>query len=234
LNWLLGLIAIAASEHLAHGFLSNDATWELALGAKYLSLAVVLQLLLAETKQRPLLFRSFIALFCIGAWVDFSGHVVWQVARFDSSVPILVCFSMWFIHTAKRSYSVQSDPLNNKNVFILFHRPKSTWGVIKALVGLPTDSVSVYANGQAWSFRRNTGDFALYSMGHSVLSANIAVDTGQALTPEIEEMLDDLVGEPRFPGTKCVWTIRHVLARLNLKPRWREYLPGLYAMRVLK
>jgi hypothetical protein len=234
LIWLVSLIAIAASEHLAHGFISNDATWELALGAKYLSLAVVLQLLLSETKQRPLLFRSIVALFCIGAWVDFAGHSLWHVSRIDSSTPIIVGFSLWLIHTMKRSYSTKSDPANSKNIFILFHRPKSTWGVIKALVGFPADSVAIYANGQAWSFRRKTGVYALYPADLS--ADNIAIDTGVALSADLEEMLDDLIGQPRFPGTKCVWVIRHVLRRIGgtFAPRWCDYLPSIYAAKLLR
>jgi hypothetical protein len=236
LNWLLVLIAISASEHLAHGFISNDVTWELALGAKYLSLAVVLQLLLAETKHRPLLFRSIVALFCVGAWVDFGGHIVWRFSKVDSSIPIMVGFSLWLVNTAKRSYSAKSDSVNPENIYILFHRPKTAWGVIKALVGFSADSVSVYAKGQAWSFRRNSGTFSLYSAGSAVLSANIAVDTGKALSPDVEEALDNLVGQPRFPCTKCVWAIRHVLRKLGGKfaPRWCDYIPGIYAMRIIK
>lgn len=234
MNWLIVLVAISAGEHLAHGFISNDATWELALGAKYLSLAVVLQLLLTETKRRPLLYRSIVALFCIGAWVDFAGHSLWYVSRIDSSIPIMVGFSLWLIHTMKRSYYTKSDPGNSTNIFILFHRPKSTWGVIKALAGFPSDSVSVYANGQAWSFRRKYGVFALYSarLSHD----NIAVDTGAALSKDIEEMLDGLIGQPRFPGTKCVWAIRHVLRKLGGKfaPRWCDYIPGIYAAKLFR
>lgn len=176
------------------------------------------------------------ALFCIGAWVDFAGHSLWHVSRIDSSIPIMVSFSLWLIHTAKRSYSAQSDPINFKNIFILLHKPKSTWGVIKALVGLPADSVAIQANGQIWSFRRKSGIFALYSADISADHANIAVDTGVELSAELEEMLDDLIGQPRFPGTKCVWAIRHVLRKIGgrFAPRWCDYIPGIYAAKLLR
>ena len=234
--WLLFLVAIVAGEHIANPFLDTPEQWELALGAKYLSMAVILQLLLAEIKQRPLLFRSIVALFCIATWVDFIGHALWQVWSFDSSVPVLVGFSVWLIYEIKRNYSAQSDPIIDHHVYILIHRPTSTWGVIKSLVGFPADSISIYADGQAWSFKRKSGTFSLYSAGPLLLSKNIAVDTGQLLTPELEEMLDDLVGQSRFPGTKCVYAIRHVLRKLGgeFSPRFFDYIPGIYAMRIFR
>lgn len=235
--WIIAIVYVVCIEQILNPFLSETDIWELALMGKYMTMAFVFQALLAETKDKALLYRSVVALFCIASWVDLVGQVAWQVWDFDSSLPIFVIFSLWFIHTAKRSYSVQGDPINNKNVFILFHRPQSkTWGVIKALVGLPANSVSVYAKGQAWSFRRNSGTFSLYSAGPAILSANIAVDTGVALSADLEEMLDNIVGKQRFPGTKCVWAIRHVLRKIGGKfaPRWCDYIPGIYAAKLLR
>jgi len=234
--WLIIIAAIVAGENIVSPWLSTADQWELALGAKYLSIAVVFQLLLVETKTRGLLFRSLVALFCIGAWVEFVFHLAWQFVGFNSATPIMIGFSVWLIATAKRSYTLESYPLIPGHVYILIHRPIGTWAVIKSLVGFPADSISVYANGQAWSFRRNSGMFALYSAGPAVLSVNIAVDTGKPLTPEMEKMLDDLVGQPRFPGTKCVWAIRHVLRKIGGKfaPRWCDYIPGIFAAKLLR
>ena len=221
---------------MVHPFISTAAAWELALGAKYLSLAAALQLALSLAKNKGLLFRSVLALFCIGAWVDTVGHALWQVWSFDSSVPILVGFSIWLIYEIKRNYSAQSDQIIDHHVYILVHRPTSTWGVIKSLVGFPADSISIYADGQAWSFKRNSGTFSLYSAGPLLLSKNIAVDTGKLLTQELEEMLDNLIGQSRFPGTKCVYAIRHVLRKLGgeFSPRLFDYIPGIYAMRLFR
>ena len=148
----------------------------------------------------------------------------------------MVGFSVWLIHAARRGYDVKSDPMIPGRIYILIHKPKNTWAVIKALIGFPSDSVSVYAKGQAWSFRRNSGTFSLYSAGPAILSANIAVDTGVVLSPDIEEMLDNIVGKQRFPGTKCVWEIRHVLRKIGGKfaPRWCDYIPGVYAAKLLR
>ena len=234
--WLVLLCVIAAAEHIAHPFLTVDQMWDVALDAKYLSIACVLQALLAGSRHKDLLYRSVVALFCIGAWVDSFGRIVWDFFKFDSSLPIMVGFSAWLLHAASRGYEVQGDHVAPGNIYILIHKPKTTRGVIKALVGLPGDSVSVYANGQAWSFRRTSGTFSRYYAGHAIVSANIAVDTGVELSAAIEEMLDGLIGQPRFPGTKCVWAIRHVLRKIGGKfaPRWCDYIPGIYAVKLLR
>lgn len=245
--WLLALIAITAGEYIIVGMLPpgidqattearNRATWEIALGAKYLSMAVVLTMLLGEVGKRPLLYRSLIALFCIGAWVDFVGHSAWSVYALDSTIPIMVGWSLWLICTLRRQYSAQGDTVHWDYIFILIHKPKSTWGVIKSLVGFPADSIFLCANGQAWSFRRKSGVFSLYLCGPKIANDHIAINTGKRLTTDIEEMLDDLVGTSRFPGTKCIWSIRHVLRKIGGKfaPRWCDYIPGIYAAKLLR
>ena len=234
--WLIFICVIAAAEHIAHPFLTVDQVWNVALDAKYLSLACVLQALLAQSRQKDVVYRSVVALFCIGAWVDSFGRIMWRFLEFDASIPVMVGFSLWLISTAKRGYWVQGDHVSTGNIYILIHRPKTTWAVIKALIGFPADSISSYANGQAWSFRRNSGMFSRYSAGPAILSANIAVDTGVELSADLEEILDNLVGQSRFPGTKCVWTIRHVLRKIGGKfaPRWCDYIPGIYAAKLLR
>lgn len=234
--WLIFIATIVAGENFANPFLQTSAQWELALAAKYLSLAVVFQALLAETKHRPLLFRSLVALFCIGAWADFVFHVVWQFAGFNSSVPIMVGFSAWLICTLRRNYGCGGDVVRRGNVFIMLLRPSSVFDVCKGLVGFPVASVCLYANGTVWSYRGKTGTFDLYPIDDRWLQKHIAIDTGVHCSDQITEMLDDLVGKGRWPGTKCIWSIRHVLVRLGktYKPRLCDYLPGIYAMRIIK
>lgn len=234
--WFIALVAIATTEHIASPFLDGPGKWELALCAKYLSLAVVLSALMGEIRQRALLYQSIVALFCIGAWVDFVGHVAWGVWAFDSTPPVLFGWSIWLIYTLRRQYSAQGDPIHWDYIFVMLHKPKSIWGVIKSLIGFPADSVFLCANGQAWSFRRKSGSFALYAAGPKITGEHIAINTGQRLTPQIEELLDDLVGQGRWPGTKCIWAIRHVLRKIGGKfaPRWCDYIPGIYAAKLLR
>ena len=233
---LFALIAIATAEHIISPLLDGPGKWEFALSAKYLSLAVVLLMLLAETGQRPLPYRSVVALFCIGAWVDTAAHVVWQFAEIDSTMPVLVLWTGWFIHTARRAYNFLGDPLTGGNVFIMLLRPSSVFAVCKALVGFPVASVCLYANGTVWGYRSKSGTFDLYPVDDRWLQKHIAINTGVYCSDHLMEMLDDLVGQRRWPGTKCIWSIRHVLARLGktYKPRLCDYLPGIYAMRIIK
>ena len=214
----------------------NAATWEIALGAKYLSMAIVFTILLQESRAKSLLFRSIVALFCIASWVDAVGHAAWRFVAFDSSVFILGGWTGWFIHTARRMYDYQGDPVKGSNVFLMLLRPTTVFSVCKALVGFPCASVCLYANGTVWSFRAKTGTFDLYPVDARWLARHIAINTGIRCSDEITEMLDDLAGQRRWPGTKCIWSIRHVLSRLGktYKPRLFDYLPGIYAMRIIK
>lgn len=234
--WLALIISIWVGEQCAHPFLDIPESWELALGAKYLSLAAALQLVMIEPPNKGILFRSVAAIFCIGAWVDFVGHVAWQVYAFDSTLPIVIIWTAWFIHTARRAYDYPGDQVKGGTVFLMLLRPTSVFAVFKALVGFPVSSVCLYANGTVWSYRAKTGAFDLYPVDARWLSRHIAINTGVHCSDKLTEMLDDLVGQRRWPGTKCIWSIRHVLARLGktYKPRLFDYLPGIYAMRIIK
>lgn len=232
--WLTLIITVWAIEQVAQPFLSPAETWEFALGAKYLSLAAGLQLALSLAGPERLLFRSILALFCIGAWVDVLGHTAWQVYAFDSTLPVLLIWTAWFIPTLKKPYSFQSTPVRSGNVYIMLLRPRSTWAVCKSLIGFPVASVCLYANGSVWSFRAFTGTFDLYPANERWLRGHIAIDTGYTYTEEIQGVLDNLVGQRRGPGIKCVWVIRKVLKKLGYALRWCDYIPGIFAQRLLK
>ena len=233
---MLALIAITAIEHIAQGFITDAGTWYLALGAKYLSLALALNCLLFEIKAKGILYRSVVSLACIWTWVDFAGFCLWRLSSIDMSVWIMVCWSAWLVWTVKREYDCRGDIVIGSNVFVMLLRPTSVFTVCKALVGFPVSSVCLYANGTVWSYRAKTGTFDLYPVDDRWLQKHIAINTGVHCSDQITEMLDDLVGQRRWPGTKCIWSIRHVLARLGktYKPRLCDYLPGIYAMRIIK
>lgn len=234
--WMLLLLNIPIYEYALHPLLSKEQTWELALTAKYLSVAVITQALMFAEKDKPLLYRSLIAVFCITAWVDFAGQLVWDVFTFDSALPVFLLFLIWLVYTARRAYIVQGDMVLGDTVFIMLLRPTTVFAVCKALVGFPCASVCLYTNGTVWSFRAKTSTFDRYRVDERWLSKHIAINTGTNCSEQIIEMLADLVGERRWPGTKCVWAIRHVLARIGktYKPRLFDYLPGIYAMRIIK
>ena len=233
--WMLALLNIVAWEHVLNPLLP-DHQWGIALDAKYLSLSLALTALLVATKGAELSYRSLVALFCIGAWIDTAGQLAWRWLDFDSTLPILVIWTAWFIHTARRAYDYSGDPVKGGNVFLMLLRPTTVFAVCKALVGFPVASVCLYANGTVWSFRGKTGTFDLYSVDDRWLQRHIAINTGVYCSDQITEMLDAVIGQRRWPGTKCVWAIRHVLARLGktYKPRLFDYLPGIYAMRIIK
>ena len=137
MKWLLALIAITTAEHIANPFVSDYATWEIALGAKYFTMAIVFTLLLQNCGGKALLYRSIVAVFCIASWVDAIGHISWQVAAFDSSMPILALSTGWFIYTARRTYDYCGDPVKGGNVYLMLLRPTTVFAVCKALVAFP-------------------------------------------------------------------------------------------------
>ncbi len=233
--WALAVLNIAIYEHVVHPFLSKSATWDLALDAKYLAVACVLQALLGEIRDRPLAHRSVIALLCIGSWVDLIGQLVWRVYQLDSSMPVFLIFSVWFMLTARRAYDVRGDVVLGDNVFIMLLRPATNWAVCKALFGFPTASVCVYASGNIWSFRAKTGTFDVYPVTDVWLRRHIAINTGVLCADHIQNKLDRLCGSPRWPGTKCVWILRRFLTSLGpeFSPRWFDYIPGFYALKLL-
>lgn len=233
--WALAVLNIAIYEHVVHNFLTKSATWYLALDAKYLAVACVLQALLSEIRNKPLAYRSVIALLCIGSWVDLAGQLMWHVCRFDSSVPVFLIFSLWFVLTARRAYEVRGDIVLGDNVFIMLLRPVTNWDVCKALFGFPTASVCVYARGCIWSFRAKTGTYDVYPVTDAWLRRHIALNTGVLCTDDLQYQLDRLCGTSRWPGVKCVWVLRKFLKNLGAEyaPRWFDYVPGFYALKLL-
>ncbi len=138
---IFALIAITAAEHIAQGFITDAETWYLALGAKYLSLALATNCLLLETRTKDLLYRSVAALACLWTWIDFAEHCVWQLYGVNSSLVILIIWSSWLIYSMKREYEHQGDKVSGENVFLMLLRPTSVFSVCKALVGFPVASV---------------------------------------------------------------------------------------------
>lgn len=139
---ILSLLVITAAEHIAHGFITDAETWYLALGAKYMSLALALNCLLFEIRAKSILFRSVVSLSCVWAWIDFVGHCLWQFSGVDCSLAILVLWSSWLIFSVKREYALQGDVALGDNVFVMLLRPSSVLAACKALVGFPCASVA--------------------------------------------------------------------------------------------
>lgn len=233
--WLFLMMLIVVVEYALQPFVSSAGEWHIALLAKTLFVALAFQLLLKETKNKAISFRSLIALFCIFSWVDLVGQLVWEVCAIDLAIPTMLIFSVWFILAAKREYCAAGDIVLGDEVFVMFLRPTTNIETCKALIGFPSSSVCIYANGNIWSFREKTGRFDTYQVNDGWLKKHIAINTKVKCSEQIICQLDRLCGVSRFPGVKCVWTIREILASLGDKftPRWYEYIPGLYAMRII-
>lgn len=235
MKWLVLILAVTVVEYTAAPLVSE---WDLAVFCGALRIALAVQCILGEIKQKPLMFRSVVAVFCVTAWLDVADYALWWWSgrEIDIALPLLVGFTCWLIVAVKREYEYQGDEIKPGPVYLLFLRPRTNWELLKSFLGLPVSSVCLYANGEAWAFRGKSGRFERLPAAAWWLQKHIAIDTGQQMGAVIETALAGIVGERRFPWVKCVWSIRRVLAHLgdNFKPRFFDYLPGIYAMRIIK
>lgn len=233
MKWLFLIVAVTVAEYAAAPLVSE---WDLSLLCGALRVALAVQCLLGEIKQQPLMFRSVVAVFCISAWLDAADYALWWWSGrgIDLGLPLFIGFTCWLIVAVKRRYEYQGDEIKHGKVYLLFLRPRTNWELLKSFLGVPISSLCLYTNGEAWAFRAKSGMFERKPAASWWLQSHIAIDTGKQMSVVVETALVGIVGERRFPWVKCVWSIRKVLAFLGLKPRWYEYLPGIYAMRLFR
>jgi len=231
-------ISIFALEWLCKPYLNDSMQWIVLLGSKDLLLALVVSALLIELKT-TLLNRSVLALFALTAWTDFLIYASYQTFNTDLYLeyPAALLFFVWLAYAIKRIYPVAINSVNANRVAILVLRPQGAWDVFKALLGTPAASICIVADGYVWSFRNHSGKFEKSIYDEHWSDTHIVVDTGIKFNKKIEAELLSIVGTKRFPYCKCVYSIRNVLNILGGKYKiksWFDYIPSVYAMRVLK
>lgn len=228
------VIAATAMSYWSNAFELFDQ-YDSFVIIKYLILTLCFQGWLIDCR-RGIMYRSMIAVMCIACWLDLIGYIVSIEfgCTFQTAYPLSILMFLWILYIIRRRYSTPSKPLSKDNVSVLILKPRTVFEVIKSLIGFPASSICITANGDVWAFRRKSETFEKFKATPGFLSLHIFFDTGMPFTARINNELSKLVGKKRFPPIKCVWMIRNVLSDLNIKPRWYEYIPAIYALRLIK
>ena len=216
---------------------AERSTYHDALMYAYILISVLLAALLDRSRGTSLLYRTLLAASFVDSLVDIAVLTGFLQGWGDTSSAETILFLIAMVYLIGRDYDVPGGAHNPNKVCIMLLRPRSTFEVIKAFVGLPVSSVCIAANGQVWAFRHKTGRFERMPYNRAWGYSHITIDTGIMPTEKIIAALDASVGSSCGIGCKCVWTIRHVLALLggewNIRTRF-DYIPGVYAARIIR
>lgn len=235
MKWLAAILIVTVAEWSAVP--AVEISWQVALGAKYLTVAILIQALWSVSSNESLLFRTVVAFFCVAFWVDLLAYLVWisSGSTINASLAIFIIFSLCMIYLLLREYDIKSDKINPANMTILLLRPRTEVEFIKSFFGAPVASVCLIADGNVWAYRKCSGVFEKNKYSAAVLKNHIAVDTGVKCTEAILGELENIVGTNRLPCCKCVYSIRAVLNMLGdrFSVKTFDLIPGVYALKIL-
>lgn len=142
----------------------------------------------------------------------------------------------WTIHRPSVYY--KSDKINEEDIFIVFYKPKGFNEIIKAVIGLPFTSVSLYAGGKWLRFRHNEKGLQLLSI-RPMGKRYFIVNTHEKCSTLFRSMMRDAKGIPARHWTslylrcRCVVAIAPLLKMIgsSWEPRAFDFIPGVYAYR---
>lgn len=230
---VLGVVAV----WIITPFVPNDLAWQATLLIQYVIVSLALTAWLIEIKNRPILYRSSVAMLTIIFWVQTVSQITWIVSaqNIDIALPLFIGMCWWVIYLTSRSYETIGDKVQGSNVFILFLRPRSNSDIFKSFFGRPVASVCIYCNGYVWSYRRNSRVFERNVASKMMLTTHMAYDTNTTATEDMINALNAKIGQPSGNGLRCVYILRDVLQMLSIKPKTPfHYLPGVYANQLLR
>jgi len=236
-KFIAAILAVMALEWITVP-LFPSVSWQISLGAKYLTVAILMQALWSASEKESLLLRTAITLLCCAVWVDLFAYIAWIVSdtRIDESLPIYVSFSAAMVYMLMRNYDVSGEEVNPHKITILLLKPNSLAEFSKAFFGTPISSICILADGYVWSFRSKSGVFEKTEYSQRWRDKHVAVNTRVEINETILQKLDGLVGKRRGAGIKCVFVLRTVLKEIGGKyaiKSWFDYIPGIYAARII-
>lgn len=141
-----------------------------------------------------------------------------------------------------RNYQYEGSSINSETVALCFWRPKKAGSFFHSFFGAPVASVGVYAGGLFWSYRWKQPGFTCRRVpAEQIQKKYIVVNTEAIADDMVIAKLYNLIGTParQFKTfglrANCVLTITPVLQELGApyKPKPLEFLPSLYAGRIL-
>lgn len=232
MRWLAAIIALFVA-----GWFRQPPSFEWFSGESMV--IAILALHAGHAESRSFRNKSIFALLCLAMWADLLEYLLWLYfdVRQEFFAATLMLYLPWLTWVWMREYDIRSDEINHNHVCLLFLRPKGFFGVFKSFFGLPFSSICIAVDCRVWAFRASKGFFASAPYTETWLKNHLLIDTGVVVTPAIRAALQRLEGVRRFPYSKCLWSIRGVLALLGGKYTIRsifDYIPGVYAVRVLR
>jgi len=242
INHTLGLTALII--YISPMYLLPDAwlTDQLAWVLMQVSMLLLLTVLFRTTSVMHIELRSLWALGILYT----TGEVLtdWWVPewfiQFLGPLELLffvLAFS-WAVYCPMRQKI--GDARSEENVMLVFYRPRTYLEVLKAMLGLPLVSLSIYADGRWLRFRKSKTDLQLLDIRPS-MESYLLIDTGVKVNRTIRIIMDDLKGAPARHWTslylrcRCVMSLTPILRLLGpeWEPKGLDFIPGVYAYRRL-
>lgn len=168
-------------------------------------------------------------------WMNYElGHVSYPLQ--------LLAVLLVLRHVQNRNYEHESDKIDSDYVMLCFWRPTKNKSFFNSLLGAPFASVALYTGNTLWAYKWGESDFnGRYMSAGIVRRKFITINTGIPVDDWVLDQLEPLRGTParriKTLGMRsnCVSTIKPVLKAMGepYRPRLLEFLPSLYAARIL-
>ena len=200
-----------------------------------ISISVLLGALIAKSTKEGLMYRSILVALFIDSVAGCLMLAGFYLDLFDSFALETVIFCFVMLYLVSKDYQMKSDKYDSEKINVLLYRPKTTFEVIKAFIGIPVSSLCLSTQGKVWAFRKRSGRFERAEYSEAWEASHIIVRTRIKPSKEIIDRLDSIVGESRYPQLKCVWSVREVLKMMGKKYEVKNplgYIPGIYAQRL--
>ncbi len=170
----------------------------------------------------------------------------WAIPPADINTLVFIVESaVWFalfVWVLARPYPIESQ-VSGKKVCLVFRKAGTKVPILSSigsLMGFPVSSMSIVASGRWLRINGSRHEWVISDC--RILEGNrdwVVINTGIAVTPEIEKAIDGMKGKSAGKGflrMSCVWGVRHILALLG--PEWKpsvyHRLPNLYLYKVIE
>lgn len=199
-----------------------------------------------QTKKTDINIRSIFAVSIVFSITSLFYYILWWI--FDINTIFVFPVSLGaililFFFTALKNYDHESDPINQKTIMICFWRPKNANTIFPSLIGSAIGSISLYFDEYLYSFKWDSDKFMVRKFYHEVIEREFIiidsrVEPNYFVKTELKKIIDSKAAFMgcKFLRFKCVFVIRKVLAAMgpDFKPRFFEFIPALYALKILR
>ena len=228
------------------GYLPGDSAWYATQWADGVVVTIWVWVVFKVIDAREFDRKFFMAAVVVVCVVNNFVYPFWVLnpAAQYFGYPVQLGGVLWLLYKVrKRNYEHTGDKIDASQVCICLWRPTKDASFFHSFFGAPVGSVALYTGHTMWGYRWKEKGFTSHYMSQAVVSSKfIVINTGIPRDSTIESKLESLLGtharrlRTLWLRANCVLTIKSVLAELGdfYKPRPLEFLPSLYAARILK